>query len=93
VSTPTLAKPSLREVVVDALNDAYWSRRANVEECRACAKQPTGFAVCHEEDARLAAEYEQARKQIEGAPGDPEVLDLFTGNVMAALSGDEGETR
>jgi hypothetical protein len=65
--TATLAKPSLREIVIDALNEAYWSRRANVEECRACAKQPTGFALCHEEDAELARLYEQARKQIEGS--------------------------
>jgi hypothetical protein len=37
------------------------------------------------------AEYEQARKRIEQNPADPEVLDLFTGNVMAALSGEGGE--
>jgi hypothetical protein len=85
----TATKPSLRAVVLDALNDAYWSRRANVEECRTCARNPAGIALCHEEDARLAFEYEEARKRIESAPGDPEVMNVFAGNLMAALSGEE----
>ena len=53
--------------------EAYWARRTNVEDCAACRKQPAGFALCHEEDARLALDYDAARRQIETAPGDPEV--------------------
>jgi hypothetical protein len=89
--TATLTKPSLREVVIDALHEAYWSRRANVEGCRDCTRNPAGICADHQADNDAAFEYEQARKRIEHSPGDPEVMDLFAGNVMAALSGSEGE--
>ena len=85
MSTPVIARPTLREVILDSLNDAYWSRRANVEECRACARQPAGICPDHQEDNALAREYEEARKQIERSPGDAEVLAVFAG-----LSGTEG---
>lgn len=73
------AKPSLREIVLDALTDAYWSRRANVEECRTCTRNPAGVCMEHEADHALASDYEEARKQIEHMPGDPEVVAVGCG--------------
>ena len=85
--TATLTAPSLREVILDALNDAYWSRRANVEECRSCTRNPCGVCPEHEEDNTLAQEYEEARKRLQNAPGDLDVL------AAAAEAGQrEGET-
>jgi hypothetical protein len=83
VTTATTVKPSLQDIILDALNDAYWSRRANVEECRACTRSPAGVLTCHEEDNALALSYEAARKQIEHSPAALE-------SILAALS-DEGQ--
>ena len=92
MSTATITRPAtLREIVLDSLNDAYWSRRANVEECRDCSRNPAGVALCHEEDARLAAEYEEARKQIQNSPGDPEVLAVTGGAALSDEASNEGE--
>ena len=81
MSTPTITRPSLREVVIDALHDAYWSHQGEVEDCAACRKAPAG--VCadldHQNSLAMALEYEQARKQIQHTPGDPEVLAVFAG--------------
>jgi hypothetical protein len=92
MSTETITRPTLREIILDSLTDAYWYRKGEVEDCPACRRNPAG--VCADEDHQLSAAaalfYEQARKRIESAPGDPEVLDLLCGNVMAALGG-EGE--
>jgi hypothetical protein len=92
MSTPALTKPSLREVVLDNLTYAYYARLAEIQGCRGCGRNPAGVCRDHQEDNDAAFECEQARKQIESAPSDPAVLDLFCGNVMAALSG-EGEAR
>ena len=81
----TLTKPSLLEVVNDALNDAYWSRRANVEECLTCAKNPAGVSTCHEEDWHYVCEYEEARKRIAAT--------VSTDMELVALLNGEGETR
>ena len=77
----TLTVPSLREVLLDAIEDAYWYRKGEVEDCTACRRSPGG--VCadldHQNSLAMALEYEQARKQIEQSPGDPEVLAVFAG--------------
>jgi hypothetical protein len=80
MTAPTIARPTLREVILDALNDAFYSRRANVEECACCAGHPAGACADHQEDAGLARDYEDARKQVE--QGTPE--------AMALLGGTEG---
>jgi hypothetical protein len=90
MSAATTVKPSLREIVLDALTDAWYARRAEIQGCRDCGRNPAGICGDHQADNDAAFEYEQARKQIETAPGDPEVIAVFAGNVMAALSG-EGE--
>jgi hypothetical protein len=91
MTTATATKPTLREILLDALNDAYYSRRANVEECRFCAKQPAGVGPCHQEDSDLCRDYEDARKQIERSPGNPEVLAVLgDDDELAALLGTEG---
>jgi hypothetical protein len=89
MSAPALTGPSLREIILDALTDAWYARRAEIEGCRDCARNPAGICGDHQADNDAACEFEQARKQIEHSPSDPEVLGL-AGDVMAALSG-EGE--
>jgi hypothetical protein len=89
----TITRPSLREIVLDALTDAYWTRKREVEDCEHCRRSAAG--VCPDEDHQLSTAaflfYEEARKRIEHMPADPEVMDVLCGNVMAALSGSEGE--
>lgn len=75
----TLTVPSLREVLIDALDDAYWARRAEIEGCRDCTRNPAGICADHQADNDAAHEYEEARKQIEQSPSDPEVLAVFAG--------------
>ena len=79
--TETLTVPSLREVLLDALDDGYWYRKGEVEDCAACRKAPAG--VCadldHQNSLAMALEYEEARKQIQQSPGHPEVLAVFAG--------------
>jgi radical SAM protein with 4Fe4S-binding SPASM domain len=82
VTAATETRPTLREVVLDSLHDAFYARLSSVEECRSCAVQPAGFGPCHQEDAERAQEYDEARKQIERTPDSPEVL---------AVLGTEGE--
>ena len=79
----TITKPSLAEIILDALSDAYWSRVANVEECKACPKQPTEICPEHEADAAAAQDYEEARKRISEAASDTEVLALLAGERVA----------
>lgn len=79
--------PTLREIVLDALSDAYYSRRASVEECPSCTKQPAGVGPCHQEDGNLAREYDEARKQIEQQPDGPEVLAVL-GTYSNSSGGD-----
>ena len=83
--TATATRPTLREIILDALSDAYYSRRANVEECAFCAKQPAGVGPCHQEDSDLSRDYENARKQVERSLADP-----GTADELAALLGTEG---
>jgi hypothetical protein len=68
--------PSLRDVLIDALDDAYWFQRGEVEDCPRCRRSPAG--VCpdpdHQNANARALEYEEARKQMQRTPGDPEVL-------------------
>jgi len=79
MSAPVLARPTLREIILDALTDAYWGRRAEIEGCRDCSRNPAGICRDHQDDNAAALEYEQARKQIEHSPGDPEVLAVYCG--------------
>ena len=66
--------PTLREIVLDALDVAYWSAKAETGGCRDCLRQPTGICRDHETDNAAAAEFDAARKQIEQQPDGPEVL-------------------
>ena len=82
MTAATLTKPALREVILDALEEAYSVRRGEIEECRDCARNPAGIADCHRADNDAAHEYDEARKQMERNPESAEVL--------AALCGSEG---
>ena len=73
------APASLREIILDGLDDAYWYRKGEIEGCVSCHRNPAGICPDHQEDCRLAAEYEDARKLIEQSPGHPEVLAVFAG--------------
>lgn len=81
MTAATIARPSLRAVILDALNEAYWLNRNAVEGCAACTKSPAG--VCPDRDCqdanRLAREYDEARKQLERNPGHPDVLAVYCG--------------
>jgi hypothetical protein len=79
VTAETLTVPSLREVLLDGLNDAYWYRKGEVEMCACCTTHPAGVCTDHQEDNALARSYEDARKLIEQSPGHPEVLAVFAG--------------
>jgi hypothetical protein len=74
MSTATITGPSLLEVLLDSLNDAYYYRRDRIEGCRDCTRNPAGVCPDHQEDNDLVWHYEQARKRIEHSPGDPELL-------------------
>ena len=80
--TMALAAVPLREVVLDALTDAYYARRAEIQGCRFCARNPAGVCADHEEDNAAALEYEEAHKQIEHGAAD----------WAAYVSGEEGGT-
>jgi hypothetical protein len=85
MSAATVTRPTLREIVLDALTDAYWYRRGEVEDCHQCRRSPAG--VCADEDHQLSLAtsqfYEEARKRLENAPSDAE--------VVALLGTEEGE--
>lgn len=87
MTATTEAPATLREVILDALEDAYWLHKGEVEGCSACRKQPAG--ICpdpdHQNANAHALDYAEARKQIQRNPGDPEVL-----AVLAGLNGGEG---
>ena len=72
--TATISKPTLREVLLDALEDAYWLRRGQIAGCRDCARVPAGVCADHQADNDAAFEYDEARKQLQRTPGHPEVL-------------------
>lgn len=79
MSTATTARPSLRDIILDALDDAYWAHRAEIEGCRDCARNPAGICADHQDDNTAACDYEQARKHLQQAPGDPEVVAVSCG--------------
>jgi hypothetical protein len=75
----TVTRPSLREVLIDALDIAYWTQRDGIEGCRDCTRNPAGICADHQADNEAAAEFENARKLIEQSPGHPEVLAVLAG--------------
>jgi hypothetical protein len=81
----TATRPSLREILLDALSDAYDFRKDATVDCTACKRQPTGICGDHQADHEAAGEYEAARKQIEGSLAD----DRWTAE-LAVLFGTEG---
>jgi hypothetical protein len=85
MSTATETRPSLRAVILDALDDAYYARRYAIEDCRDCTRNPAGVCGDHQADNDLARDYEEARKQLERSPGDPDVLAVFCGTEAAAM--------
>ena len=90
--TVTAEAPALRAIVLDALHDAYWVQRVEVEECPRCRQAPAG--VCadrdHQDALALALDYEAARRQIQDRP---DALAAITGEniTAAAAAGDGGE--
>ena len=86
-ATATTTKPTLRDILLDSLEDAYWFRKGEVEDCPACRRNPAG--VCadldHQNASVLAQDYEEARKQLQRNPECPEVL-----AVLAGIEGGEG---
>ena len=74
MSIQVITRPSLREVVIDALDFTYWHHRGEIGDCADCAKQPAGVCIDHQDDLNRAAECEEARKQIQRSPESPEVL-------------------
>ena len=91
MSTATVTRPTLREVILDALDDAYWYRKGEIEDCRDCTRNPAGICGDHEADNDLARSYEEARRQLQQSPGHPEVLAVLAGTDAAAfVSGTEG---
>lgn len=87
--TTTEARPTLREILLDSLSDAYWARQSNIEECRSCAKQPAGVCPDHQADSDLSRDYEDARKQIEGSLAMPEWADEIARLLPAAAEGEK----
>ena len=79
MTAETLTVPSLRDVLLEALDDAYFYRRGEIDGCGDCPKQPARICADHRADNDAAREYEEARKQIERTPGNPEVLAVFAG--------------
>lgn len=71
MTAATATKPTLLEVLLDALHDGYWYQKGEVEGCGHCRRSPGG--VCadrdHQEANARALEYDAARKQIERSPG------------------------
>jgi hypothetical protein len=80
MSTPTLARPDLRAILLDALEDAFWFQKGEVEDCGHCRNSVTG--VCadrdHQDANARAVEFENARKQLQRNPECPEVLAVLT---------------
>lgn len=79
MSAPTITRPDLRAVILDALDDAFWFRKGEIAGCVYCPKNPTGICADHQDDNALALQYEEARKQIERSPECPEVLAVLAG--------------
>jgi len=77
--TATTTGLDLRAVILDALEDAYDHRRAEIEGCRDCARNPAGICADHRADNDAAFEYDEARKQIQFTPGHPDVLAVLGG--------------
>lgn len=73
--------PSLREIVLDALSDAFYARRAEIEGCRDCTRNPAGVCAEHQADNDLANEYEDARKQIEHGASLAGLADALVGGT------------
>lgn len=77
MSTETRTAPTLRDIILDAIEDAFWYRRAQVEDCGACSRNPAGICGDHQADNDLGALYEDARKHLQRSPGSPEVAALL----------------
>lgn len=77
------AMPDLRAVILDALEEAFWGHRDEIEGCRDCRNQPAGICPDHQADNDAAWSYDDARKQLQRTPEHPEVL--------AALGDSKGE--
>ena len=82
MSSATITRPTLREVLRDALEEAYWLQRGEVEDCGHCRNSPAG--VCpdtdHQNANARAVEFDEARKQLERNPEHPEVLAVLCGS-------------
>jgi hypothetical protein len=79
-ATLTGTRPTLREIVLDALTDAYYARRTEIEGCRDCTSNPAGICADHQADNAAASEYEEARKQIEHG-ADPGLIGAVAGEL------------
>lgn len=86
MTAATIARPSLRAVILDGLEDAFYARRAVIEGCGDCARNAAGICGDHQADNDAAFEYDEARKQLERNPGHPDVLAVFCGIEEAQAS-------
>ncbi len=86
MTAATETGPTLREIVLDALHDAFYARRDGIEGCRGCRRNPAGLCGDHQDDAENARLYEEARKRIEQTPGNQEVLAVL-GEISDDSSG------
>jgi hypothetical protein len=84
-------KASLREILLDSLEDAYWFQKGEVEDCGHCRRSVTGACADpgHQNALALAQDYEAARKQIQDSPDALSVIAGLAGAAPAA--GDGGE--
>jgi hypothetical protein len=93
MTAATMAKPALREVILDALEEAYDHHRTEIEACGHCRRSLTGACADqnHQNAFALALDYEAARRQIEDSPAALAVLALKVGAAPAARDGGSGE--
>ena len=75
----TLTKPSLQDVLLDALSDAIGLRKEEPESCYDCRRSPVDHCLDHERDYALARDYEEAERRIRAAADDADVLALLNG--------------
>jgi hypothetical protein len=89
MTAATITRPSLREILLDALEDAYWYQKGEVEDCGHCRRSLTGACTeaGHQNALALALDYEAARKQIQDSPEAISVLAGLDGAAPAAGNG------
>lgn len=75
----TLTKPSLQDIILDAIGDAIAYRKEEPAFCGGCRNSPVDHCLDHERDYALARDYEEAERRIRAAADDADVLALLNG--------------